>query len=494
VRIGEALLGKLLVFEEYGDTYSEVSGQLLGVLQPDGELVIEQESELHAVLRLTCALTWQGGQVSAVLRLTFDRSPMLRWQVDLEGRGVNYRVEMVFETALPGQVYAGMPFDTVSRQVVDLDLLPMQLESKLSGILIGQRELEEVRTFPFHEYVAISDGASTRGVFARGLHAYQATEEGTVNLPLLRAVEWLAKPDLSGRAGDAGPSFYVPDARCERCVRHELAFACLDGGIEQVRLQALNAIYQNPPLLVEVQSTDRGRASLSAQSAPIERVEPKGESRYAYLREDLPMSSLRLMGGKVLARFFNPTGCPNTFSRPYQETDVSGERLGIITHIAPKRILTVEAPQPPAVAEHASPTLVEVLNPPAWRVGPNQGLPDPVVLEQLKKAIKRLEREMAVADGKASETLGREAYRWQHRAYVVGRELLEMRLSLLLNEIKLGTGGRVSKEYLYNPEEQVAELGYQLNQMRIKRRIYDYVVVMETGQDSHSLDTYGNEP
>jgi hypothetical protein len=261
-----------------------------------------------------------------------------------------------------------------------------------------------------------------------------------------------------------------PDARCERSVTHELAFTCLEGGVEQVKLQALNAGYQNPPLLVEVQAADGGKTSILRHHT--------GAKHQPYLREDLPLSSLHIHSGKALARLFNPNGHSVALSRFYQETDVFGEALGIVDQVAPKRIITIEVPRQPVAKGGAVPAEVRVLNPPAWRIGPNRGTPDLAVMEQFKTSIERLGVDVADATARAGEAEGREAYHWQHLAYVLGRELLEMRLSLRLNEIKLDMGGKVTEAYLYEPDEQVAAIGYELNQMRIRRRIYDYVMAM----------------
>ena len=498
VRLGKGVLGTLLVYQEHGDTYSEEVGPLLGTLESEGHVMVEEESEEHAVLSFPCSLSWQGGWVSALVRLTFDRSPLLRWQVELEGRGVNYRVEMVFETGLTGQFYAGMPFDRVSRTAADLDLLPRDLDGELASILTGQRELGEVSSFPFHEYVVISDGSATRAVFAKGLHAYRAGEDGNVSVPLLRAVEWLAKPDLPGRSGDAGPSFYVPDARCERRVTHELAFACLEGGLEVVELEALNAGYQNPPLLVEVVAPEEGegtgvqseeRRGASGKEFPgggfpssaWELGDIDAPTAIPIMAEEIPMSSLHVREGKVLVRLFNPGERPLALSRPYPELDVFGNPLGLASSVPPKRIITLELPRPQAASHRVVPEPVKVWNLPDWRVGVNHGSPDPVVMERLRESIERLEREAAEAEASARLVQPPKAYQHLHRAYVLHRELLEYRLSLRLNEIKLGTGGRLTYEYLYEPDEQVEEIGYELNQMRIQRRIFDYVVQLMRG-------------
>lgn len=78
-----------------------------------------------------------------------------------------------------------------------------------------------VSTFPFHDFVAMSDNAGSVAVLAKGIRSYDADGAGTLRLHLRRAVEWLTAADLPHRIGDAGPFFYVPDARCERTVRRK---------------------------------------------------------------------------------------------------------------------------------------------------------------------------------------------------------------------------------------------------------------------------------
>ncbi|MCB0147677.1 MAG: hypothetical protein KDE01_08500, partial [Caldilineaceae bacterium] len=64
----------------------------------------------------------------------------------------------------------------------------------------------------------------------------------------------------------------------------------------------------------------------------------------------------------------------------------------------------------------------------------------------------------------------------EHHRYVLERELAELRLSLLLNERKLAEGETPSHAYLYDPDDEIAAAGLALNRLRIKRRIFDYVV------------------
>ena len=117
------------------------------------------------------------------MRLLFDESPLIKWQVDLDSRGTDLRVEMVFQTAVSGTIKAGMPFDTVIRPQVDDDLLPRKLPADLAGVLLGQRELNQVTMFPFHDYVSVSDGDTAVTLLAKGLRGYRAEADGAIIIP-----------------------------------------------------------------------------------------------------------------------------------------------------------------------------------------------------------------------------------------------------------------------------------------------------------------------
>ncbi len=458
VEMGGATLGYLVVSEERGDTYSDELGARYGVCVPEGPLVIEQRSDFHSVVRYACGFSAEGVQVSATVRLIFDQTPLVRWQVDLDSRGTGHRVDLVFETAQRGEVYAGMPFDVVQRPTVDRDLLPRHPEQRLANVLLGQRELQEVRSFPFHDFVAISDGTVSAVVMAKGLHAYQADEKGSITLTLRRAVEWLTKPDLEYRVGDAGPFFYVPDARCERTVRHELAVFIGEATVDDAALHRLNAGFQNPPLIVTCQGDGERTA-------------------WEFLQEDLPLSSLYLSGGKALARFFNPTAKAQALDKEYVMTDVWGNRESKLKVVPPKGVVTVEIEEQPSARQEVPDEGVVVnATGPSWRVGGNQSLPDPKVMAQLEEQIGQLERRLERTAEELSQATGKDRYLLQHSYYVIERELYELCLSLRLNQLKLAMGGRLSYEYLYTRDDKVAEIGLQLNQLRIKRRIYDYVV------------------
>ena len=456
VRVNDAVLGQLVVAAEHGDTYSDEKGEQLGVIRPASPLMITEKSARHAVVRFSGAWRGANAQVSVTVRLHFDQSPLLKWQIDLDSRGTDLRIEMVFATAMRGNVVAGLPFDAVQRPVVDTDLMPRQLPDNLAGVLLGQRELNAVSTFPMHDFVAVANDSAMIAVLSKGIRAYSAAELGTIRLPLRRSVEWLTKADLPNRVGDAGPFFYVPDARCERIVRHEVAAVVGLNSIEPEAFQSLLAAYQNPPLIVKHEGDG-------------------AQTRWQVLQESLPLSSLQVVDGAVLARFYNPVGGERPFSRPYTKTNVWGEPEGRTTSIAAKQIMTVqlsEALPPEKTCTHQT----QLMTPHQWRVDDNAGAPDPKVMQQLETKIQALLSQLAETKAQIASATGSERLRLQQRYYMLKREQLEFQLSHLLNKRKLAQEGSLHFAYLYQLDEEIAAIGLELNHSRIKRRIFDYVV------------------
>jgi alpha-mannosidase len=459
VNVGDAVLGEIVVSTEHGDTYSDELGDRLGALQILSGLTLQQSSEHHALLSF--AAQWQDDakQVSAEVRLLFDESPLIKWQIDLDSRGTDLRVEMVFQTAVSGTIKAGMPFDNVIRSQVDDDLLPRKLPADLASVLLGQRELNSVTMFPFQDYVSVSDGDTAVTMLAKGLRGYRGEADGLIIMPLRRAVQWLTAANLQNRDGDAGPFFYVPDARCERRVRHELAVAFRLDDVDSPAFQAANAAYQNPPLIVNSQALGQ-------------------RTSWQLLQEEVPLSALFVQDGALLARFYNLAPQKRPLARPYTTSDVWGQPAGSATEISAKQILNVRLDgefDAQAAPEDSDRTVLD-FSLPDWRVGENQGRPDAAIMLQLTVKVEALQAEIIRLEAEMAGVAEQEQLRIQHRIYILQRESLEFQLSHLLNERKLEQDGLLNEDYLYNPDAEIAELGLALNHLRIKRRIFDYVV------------------
>jgi alpha-mannosidase len=455
LRIGPLAFGRLTVHRELGDTYSEESGELLGTLVPASPLMLLEQSRWHAVVGFDATWSEGEGRVTAGVRMKFDPSPIVSCTIDLDSRGSDLRVDLCIEHTHFDSIYAGMPFDIVLRSGVDRDLLPERMEGDLADILLGQRELNQVRTFPFQDFVALQ-GEQTTAIFARGLRAYTLDDGGQVRLPLRRSVEWLTRAGLGDRVGDAGPFFYVPDARCERSERHELGIAigACDG--DSPLVAALNDQFQNPPLLVRFEGSGRARD-------------------WAFFEEGVPLTGMQMEGGRILSRVYNPSGQSLRLAQTYRQVDFKGQPEGEIDSIAPKKIvrLEIDAPELPEVQDDGR---ARLLNPPLWRVGESASRPDPAVIDLLGEKAAERERLLAEVNAELEHAEGARKLRLQHRAYVLEREMVEYLFSRLLNQKKLAREGAPSDAELFQPDADIAALGLRLNKLRIKRRIYDYVV------------------
>ena len=287
ITLPNSALGKLVVSRDEGDCYSDETKEALGELRPSSPLILESSSSKHATLSLAYQFETDTIHIEAAARLILDDGPLLRWEIDLDSTGTDFRVEMIFETGQTGPVMAGMPFDVVARPFADTDLFPRDVGEK-AKIFMGQRELNEIRSFPFHDFVGLNGEAGSAVVFAKGINSYRAFEDGRLAITLRRSGEWVTRSNLENRVGDAGPFFYVPDARCERTIKHEVAFSLSPFAADSLQIQQRNASYQTPPLFVEW--TGEGE-----------------QTEWPFLQKETPLSSLQLINKQVTARWYNPT-------------------------------------------------------------------------------------------------------------------------------------------------------------------------------------------
>jgi hypothetical protein len=94
----------------------------------------------------------------------------------------------------------------------------------------------------------------------------------------------------------------------------------------------------------------------------------------------------------------------------------------------------------------------------------------------LQEKIDDLDGQLSTIDADATRATGAQRLRLQHRAFVLQREKFEYQLSLLLNRRKLAEKKPPGHAYLYEVDDEIAAVGKRLNDLRIKRRIFDYVV------------------
>lgn len=456
VDIGGVVVGPLEVRRDNGDAYSSESGELLDVARIT-HAEIDSASDLDVVLLVHLAADWSDGELSATMRIRLSRSRTAELDVDLDSRGSDFIAELVIDPGSGGTVFAGMPFDTVERQPADRDLLGHEIDTGLARVLMGQREVDVVTTFPFQDFVATFDGERSVVVHARGLRAYRLTRDGAIALTLRRSVEWLARAGLRGRAGDAGPSMYVPGARCERLTRHELGISIIDASPDAPEFVAVCESFRNPPILMEITRSQGG------------------STRWEPVQSALPMSALRLDGGTSQGRFYNPTAVGTSLD----DREVGPSQL--VEHN-----VKVQAPDPGPSSPGG--TVVRLHGLGVDRGGRSRSAPDEHVVAALRERATQLAAEAAEVRCSLAELEGNEYHLAIHQALVYERESHELALSAAFNQRRLDhPDAEVSL-----PDTEVAaiaELGKSLNELRIHRRIYDYVAEMIMHQSGVQADS-----
>ncbi|MFW2382539.1 MAG: hypothetical protein ACN4GZ_12330 [Acidimicrobiales bacterium] len=448
--------GRIVVRRDHGDTYSSEPAEVLGTLGSDGPIAVSR-SEHDAEVTFDVALSAPqiGIDVTASMTLRFDHTPLIGIRIDLDSSGTGFRADVHFDSGIETDtVFAGMPFDIVDRVHQDHDLLGADLSHEMQSILMGQRETGLVDEFPFHDFVGVSSEDRTWAVLARGNRSYSSSASGGTSVALRRSAEWLALTGLERRIGDAGPAMYVPGARCERRVKHQLAIAVISGERSRSELLAYNEAFQNSPLIAEV-------------------TEGTGTARsWSVLSEQLPLSSLAMVDGEAVARLFNPNEDPHRLSTTRAMRSPRGANAGDDTTVGPKKIASFKvALEPPDTSGSGA---VRLLNPTHSRVGKSRSKPDPRELVGLRERIEVLESQLADNAATLLDAQDDEVYRLTHKEYVLQREQLELRLSLELNERLANSTSEVSIPDDADPV--IADLGWALNELRVKRRIYDYVV------------------
>jgi mannosylglycerate hydrolase len=138
-----------------------------------------------------------------MIRLVLDAdAPFLRVAVSGENRGEQRRIRLVFRSDIAGgAVWADAAFGAVLRQPIALDESEAAME-------------RAPRTAPLHRYVSLYNQNAGCTVFSDGLAEYEAGDDGTVAITLLRAVGELSRNDLPERPGHAGWPAPTPGAQC----------------------------------------------------------------------------------------------------------------------------------------------------------------------------------------------------------------------------------------------------------------------------------------
>lgn len=482
IKLDDGSFGQLVIRAENGDTYWDEPRGDVKVLSVVGPLRVERQHEGYTRVSFTAEAEGVDHKVTASVQVTFDDSALIRWQIDLSNTGTGFSVMLrQHYTQTLTKLNVGMPFDNVVRDMEDTDLLPRDIAPELLAVFnkSTQRDIDRTFTFPFQAYISPAGQKNRVHLLTKGLRAYQTERPGYIDIVLIRAVDWLMKPTHHDyHYGDAGPKYYVPDARSQRLMTVECALLVSSDGPDTKHFHQLVDQYLNPPLLFTV-----------AQSS--------GSHNHVTLFDaDVPITALQQYRGQRSARVYNPTPKPLQLQTAYTivQEGIQAEPAGHIDRLSPKAIATlslessVKAAEPaPLVAQPA----VTILNWPRYPIGPDTTQPDAESMAKLASMQSQLQGELDQLKAELEHYDGNPPNSLQHRYYVVARECMEARLSFLWNRLRARRTGVLSEEYVHALNEDMFDLVTKYNDLRIMRRMYDYIIgVDESGEATAQPQTH----
>ena len=388
--------------------------------------------------------------IRTIVRVEAD-SAVVQFKTTIKNTVKDHIVRVLFPSRIQADyAYAGSPFDVVKRPIHIDDYDESMIPENVRKVIVGAREAKPNTIFLGRELVDINDGQAGLAVLSKGLPEYTVFEQdNTIALTLFRSVGWVAN-EINTRIGDAGPEIFTPEAQCLREMNFEYAVYPHQGHYDEGGVLAEADRFNNA---VKVFVTNRHSGSLPLAKSFFSIQDSQNSVRVTSIKraDDRKGVVIRLYNGGTNPTRVNLTSSLkiNTAVRvnflEEEKTQVLIEENQFEMTVASKSIETIylnveRESLPPENTGYGY--LVEDCEPYGLSQYPSQPL---VTVEDVAKEAARAQ---SLAEGLDSPLTRRTA--------------LEAQLSAILTQDR------------YN-ETQVHALGYQLNEARVKRRVYDYI-------------------
>jgi len=438
-------------------------------------------------------------------------SPFVRFRTFLKNTVRDHRLRVLFPTDLnTDKSYAETQFD-----VVEHDMFPVpyddKIPQKVKRVLVGAREPELITTFPQSSFVDISDKRRGVAVINKGLPEYEVIgNKNTIALTLFRSVGWLARNDLLSRTGDAGPSIYTPEAQCLREMEFDYAVYFHKGNWPEGRVHQHADVFNSDCIVVKtdvhpgVLPSKKGFLELNSSEdalkiTAIKRSEDKAEDD----KKGLIVRCYNPINKKIVGVLSSTFMINSAFYTDLNET-VKGKikdfnENQITFQARPKEIVTIKIllQKDGLISNSAAST--NLIWPEQNRVSVDFSKYDsmPVItpvdiakeeqranqiaikLENMLELEKNTEKELNESEKVCKEKIEEKLQPIKGDIATCIRTHLEAKLSLIFSKKKFNHLNPESKLYpLTNKEidSTCREIGYKLNEARIKKRTYDYLV------------------
>ncbi|MHA1727364.1 MAG: glycoside hydrolase family 38 C-terminal domain-containing protein [Promethearchaeota archaeon] len=185
-----------------------------------------------------------------------------------------------------------------------------------------------VPTHHQNKFVTVNDKISSFTVINKGLPEYEAIkneEDGTVifAVTLLRSIEWLSRPDIRDRPGNAGPDLYTPGAQCLGEHHYELALTTAENNWLESDTYRLAECFTSPLQVMVPRSIESSLRIIDAillyKLSPWGKIKYKKEptlhtslSLFSINNPKISLSALKRSeeGNSLIIRLLNLSGKP----------------------------------------------------------------------------------------------------------------------------------------------------------------------------------------
>lgn len=448
--------------DEYNYSYPDTDRRITSE-HISADISIEGASDVHVTYRIAFDMSIPESDVEEHSRrsdthrllpvrsfLTLEAdSPVVKIQTYVRNTAKDHRMRVLFPTGYrPEASFAGSPFDITERPIEVPAYDESQIPEHVRSVIVGAREAEGSTFFHNSGFIDMNDGQRGLAVFDRGLPEYQIIEGDTIALTLFRSVGWIAK-DINTRIGDAGPEIFTPDAQCLREMSFEYAVCPHSGdAYSGIIREADDYLHE-----MTVVSTSPGPGFMP--------------SEYSFLSAEDTRDSVRLTafkrseaGDAIIVRGVNTCDHATELTLATSLTVFS----------ASSRLLTEEFFEPIEIDDgkihlDLGPKEIFTIALECDKLGTSEHQRQTAYLEDQKRVLDF--SDYPYADYVTDEDIEQESRRAEsllpgiekpmHR-----RTALEAQLSAILT--------RERKD-----EQTIRELGYQLNEARVQRRIHDYI-------------------
>jgi mannosylglycerate hydrolase len=445
------------------------------------------------------------------------KSPILSFRTVVKNTVKDHRLRVLFPTNINTKYsFAGTQFDVTKHEITPETFNDSDISEDVKRVIIGAREPEPITTFPHRYFVDINNGKRGIAVLNKGLPEYEILpENNTIALTLFRAVGWLARGDLLTRIGDAGPTIFTPDAQCLRQMTFEYGIYFHQGDYNQARVYQFAEEFNTDLKIVK---TDQHKGKLADTAGFLSLKSTKDTLQVSAIKraEDAEGIILRLFNpsqkiieGEIISNYnLKKVYFVNLKEEIIKEIkDREENKFKLI--VKPKEIITLKLEivrkdilkEKKEVIEAKSVKVELLKGESSSKTNFDEFALVPLLtkadianekerLKEIEKKLSKTKKEVSWLEDKIKKYDGSDPLhlaelkfkfhktKGELRTYY--RAALEAELSVVLSRKKyLETYCRDEIGYNHSIEEiekTLREIGYELNEARVKKRAYEYIV------------------